>query len=99
LKNLLEWTVGDAGTYDKAVGWINAAGPAAPTGAADAHESLRKVLGYVGADIVEAACQRIPITRQDVGQDGLIVDAKARAAIRDTVAALAAHVRRRREEH
>jgi NAD(P)H-dependent FMN reductase len=40
LKNLLEWTVGDAGTYEKPVGWINAAGPAAPTGAADAHESL-----------------------------------------------------------
>src|SRR4051794_25382569 len=46
LKNLLEWTVGDAGTYDKPVGWINAAGPAAPTGGADAHDSLRKVLGY-----------------------------------------------------
>ncbi len=44
LKNLLEWTIGDAGTYQKPVAWINAAGPAAPTGAADAHESLRKVL-------------------------------------------------------
>src|SRR3954452_15063704 len=96
LKNLLEWTVGDAGTYDKPVGWINAAGPAAPTGAADAHESLRKVLGYVGADVVEAACRRIPITRRDVGSDGLIVDTEARAAIRDTVAALAEQVRRRR---
>jgi len=32
-KNLLEWTVGDAGTYGKLVGWINASGPAAPTGA------------------------------------------------------------------
>lgn len=96
LKNLLEWTVGDAGTYEKAVGWINAAGPAAPTGAADAHESLRKVLGYVGADIVEAACRRIPITRRAVGQDGLITDTEARAAIADTVAALAEHVRRRK---
>src|SRR3954471_15472697 len=96
LKNVLEWTVGDAGTYEKPVGWINAAGPAAPTGGADAHESLRKVLGYVGADIVEAACRRIPITRQDVGPDGLIANAEACAAIQETVARLADHVLRRR---
>jgi NAD(P)H-dependent FMN reductase len=44
LKNLLEWTVGDAGTYGKPIAWINAAGPAAPTGAADAHDSLRRPL-------------------------------------------------------
>ena len=97
LKNLLEWTVGDAGTYEKPVGWINAAGPAAPTGAADAHASLGKVLGYVGADVVGSACRRIPITRRDVGEDGLIADAKARVAIRATVAALADHVRRNRQ--
>src|SRR3954469_7073002 len=96
LKNLLEWTVGDAGTYEKAVGWINAAGPAAPTGAADAHDSLRKVLRYVGADVVEAACRRIAITRQDVGPDGLVAGAEQRAAIRQTVDALAEHVRRGR---
>ena len=53
MKNLLEWTIGDAGTYQKPVAWINASGGAAPTGAADAHDSLRKVLGYAGADIVE----------------------------------------------
>src|SRR3954467_4421310 len=34
LKNLLEWTVGDAGTYEKPVAWINAAGPAGPAGGA-----------------------------------------------------------------
>src|SRR5206468_11669970 len=33
LKNLLEWTVGDGGTYRKPIAWINASGPAAPTGA------------------------------------------------------------------
>ena len=27
LKNLLEWTVGDAGTYRKPIAWINASGP------------------------------------------------------------------------
>src|SRR5262249_21799217 len=71
-KNLLEWTVGDAGTYDKRVGWINVSGPAAPTGGADAHESLAKVMHYVHADVVEAACVRIPVARNDVGEDGLI---------------------------
>jgi NAD(P)H-dependent FMN reductase len=74
LKNLLEWTVGDAGTYRKAVAWINVSGPAAPTGGADAHDSLRKVLGYVHADIVERACTRIPLTRDAVGDDGKISD-------------------------
>src|SRR4051812_22531408 len=95
LKNLLEWTVGDAGTYDKPVAWINAAGPAAPTGAADAHESLRKVLGYVHADVVEAACARVPITLGDVGPDGLVADPAARDAIGAAVAALVDHARAR----
>jgi len=74
----LEWTVGDA-TYQKTVAWINASGPAAPTGAADAHDSLRKVLGYVDADIAEAACARIPVTRDAVGEDGTITDPDIRA--------------------
>ena len=95
MKNLLEWTVGDAGTYDKPVAWINAAGPAAPTGAADAHDSLRKVLGYVHADIVEAACRRVPVTRGDVGADGLIADQSARDEIAAGVEALAQAVSRR----
>lgn len=92
LKNLLEWTVGDGGTYRKPVAWINAAGPAAPTGAADAHDSLRKVLGYVSADIVEAACVRVPVTRDIVGPAGTIVDTGARADIAAALVALVAHV-------
>lgn len=91
LKNLLEWTVGDASTYRKPIAWINASGPAAPTGGADAHESLRRVLGYVHADIVEAACTRIPLTRDGVGQDGTIIDLEAREQIARAVAALARH--------
>jgi chromate reductase len=89
MKNVLEWTVGDAGTYRKPVAWINAAGPAAPTGAADAHESLRKVLGYVGADIVEEACARVPVSRGDVAADGTIADERARTEIRHAMGALA----------
>ena len=64
-------------------------GPAAPTGGADAHDSLRKVLGYVHADIVESACTRILATRSSVGPDGTITDPDARGMIADTVDALA----------
>lgn len=95
LKNLLEWTVGDAGTYEKPVAWINAAGRAAPTAAADAHASLRKVLGYVGADVVEAACRRIPVTRDVVMPDGRIGDPAVRAEIAEVLGALAEHARER----
>jgi chromate reductase, NAD(P)H dehydrogenase (quinone) len=90
MKNLLEWTIGDASTHDKPVAWINAAGPAAPTGAADAHDSLRKVLAYAGARVVEDACARIPIARDMVGDDGLIADPASRDAIAAAVATLVA---------
>jgi NAD(P)H-dependent FMN reductase len=90
LKNLLEWTVGDAGTYAKPVAWINVSGPAAPTGGADAHASLRNVLAYTGATVVEEAVARVPLTRDQVGDDGTIADAAVRERIAASLAALAA---------
>jgi NAD(P)H-dependent FMN reductase/NADP-dependent 3-hydroxy acid dehydrogenase YdfG len=92
LKNVLEWTIGDAGTYGKPVAWINAAGPAAPTGAAAAHESLAKVLTYAGAEIVQDACVRVPITRDQVAADGFIHDETVRAMLRCGLETLLAHV-------
>jgi chromate reductase, NAD(P)H dehydrogenase (quinone) len=92
LKNLLEWTVGDGGLYGKPVAWLNVAGPAAPTGGADAHASLAKVLGYVGADVVDAACRRMPVVREQVGPDGLVSDPGIRSALRAATGALVAHV-------
>jgi NAD(P)H-dependent FMN reductase len=89
-KNLLEWTVGDASTYRKPIAWINTAGAAAPTGASDAHDSLRKVLGYVHAEIVEEACARIPVSRSAIGADGLIADESIRERIVTALSALAA---------
>jgi chromate reductase len=71
LKNLLEWTVGGGEMIDKPVAWINIAGLAAPTGGADAHDSLRKVLGYVSARIVDEACVRVPVARNEIA-DGLL---------------------------
>jgi chromate reductase len=92
LKNLLEWTVGDASTYRKPIAWVNTSGAAAPAGAADAHDSLRKVLGYVHAEIVEDACARIPVPRAAVGADGLIADAEIRARVAAVLHELARHV-------
>jgi NAD(P)H-dependent FMN reductase len=89
LKNLFEWTVGDASTYRKPIAWINVSGPAAPTGGADAHDALRKVLGYVHADIVEEACIRLPLTRDAVGAEGTITDPVAREKIAEAVRILA----------
>jgi chromate reductase, NAD(P)H dehydrogenase (quinone) len=95
-KNLLDWTVGGGEVYGKPVAWINIAGVHAPTRGANAHASLRTVLGYVGAEVVEAATGAIPVPRQAVEQDGLIRDREIVAAIDRTLAALAAHVRRER---
>ena len=90
-KNLLDWTVGGGETYGKPVAWINASSPASPTGGSDAHASLRKVLGYTGAEIVEAACARIPIPRQAVGADGVIRDPKLRHELEAVITALRTH--------
>jgi NAD(P)H-dependent FMN reductase len=86
-KNLLDWTVGDeqvGSIYEKPVAWINAS----PRGAPNAHESLRKVLGYVKAAIVGSACVHIPVTEALVGDDGLIADPAVRVRISDSLAEL-----------
>ncbi|GAA4637779.1 NADPH-dependent FMN reductase [Actinoallomurus vinaceus] len=89
-KNLLDWTIGGGEMYGKPVAWLNVSSSAAPTGGAGAHDSLRTVLGYAGSLIVEAACARIPLSRNHVGQDGLIADPAVREAISRSLTALAA---------
>lgn len=79
-KNLLDWTVGSGETDGLPVAWINSS--ASPTQAADAHASLRKVLGFIGARVMEEANAHIPVPRGVVGPDGLIED----RAIRDQIA-------------
>jgi NAD(P)H-dependent FMN reductase len=74
-KNLLDWTIGDEhprSIYRKPVAWINVS--SSSSGAADAHESLGKVLAYAHAEVVTGACLRIPVTRQAIDGDGLIGD-------------------------
>jgi NAD(P)H-dependent FMN reductase len=87
-KNLLEWLVGGGEAYRKPIAWINASGPAAPTGAADAHASLRKVVGYLSMEVVEDACVRIPVARDAIGEDGLIADPAIREPLAAALAAL-----------
>ncbi len=86
-KNLLDWTVGDAETgsiYEKPVAWVNVSS----RGAVDAHDSLRKILRYVGAAIVEAACVAIPVTTAMVGEDGLVADHAVRVELTRVLQAL-----------
>lgn len=88
-KNLLEWTIGDdqpRSIYEKPVAWINVSG--SPTGAADAHHSLAKVLGYAHASVVDAACGVVPVSRGSIGPDGLIADPAIRSAIRGSLTTL-----------
>jgi chromate reductase len=89
-KNLLDWTVGGGQMDAMPTAWINVSGAAAPSGGADAHDSLRKVLGFTGAQIVEDAVLRLPLARGDVAEDGLITPDEARSAIVGALTALAA---------
>jgi NAD(P)H-dependent FMN reductase len=74
-KNVLDWTVGGGEMDRKAVAWINTAGPAAPSGGEGAHASLRTIVGYLGAYVVEAACARIPVSRRMVAPRGDVGEA------------------------
>jgi chromate reductase, NAD(P)H dehydrogenase (quinone) len=87
-KNLLDWLIGDDqpdSIAGKPVAWINAS----PRGAIDAHDSLRKVLGYASATIVESACIEIPVTTTMIGADGLIADPATRERITRMLTTLA----------
>jgi chromate reductase, NAD(P)H dehydrogenase (quinone) len=88
LKNLLDWTVGGGEVYRKAAAWINVAPVGRGTGAVD---TLASVLGYMGADIVAAACRDIPVDRSAVTPDGTISDPVFRATAAEIWQALLSH--------
>jgi chromate reductase len=83
LKNLLDWTVGGGDLYGKPAGWITVAAEGRGHGA---EATLRTVLGYVGAEIVELP--RIPVPR-DATEDGEITDPALRTALAAAAALLA----------
>jgi chromate reductase len=87
-KNVLDWAVGDdqpGSMNGKPVAYVNVS----PRGAALAHASLRGVLGYLGADIVEEACVDIPLTQDSLGEDGLIISEEIRREVTIALANLA----------
>jgi NAD(P)H-dependent FMN reductase len=90
LKNLLDWTVGNGDLVDKPVAWVNVGGPGRGAGAV---ATLRTVLGYVTADIVEAACRHVPVARGSVSPDGILADPEVRDALCEILAALAGAAR------
>ncbi len=90
-KNLLDWTIGDdqsGSIYEKPVAWINVS--AVSTGAKDAYDSLRKVLGYAHASVIESACAWIPVTRSMVDDDRMVSDPTIRSQIVDSLSKLVA---------
>ncbi|MEU0600881.1 NADPH-dependent FMN reductase [Streptomyces sp. NPDC006393] len=91
-KNLLDWTVGGTEIGGKPVAWVNAAAPGRGQGA---EATLRTVLGYTGARVVEPACLRLPVDRGILAEDGLITDPEARRRLGETLRLLSASAERR----
>lgn len=89
-KNLLDWTIGGSGLYQKPVGWIN---PSSLGGARDTYHALRLVLDRAGASVIEAATAEIPVARDRIGPDGLVGDETIRQRIAAVVMAVVAAAR------
>lgn len=87
LKNLLDWTVGNADLYEKPTAWINVAALGRGDGAA---ATLALVLGYVGADVDPDDCARLPVGRDEVGPDGLVTTAEFRGGATEALNKLVA---------
>jgi len=88
-KNLLDWLIGDdqpRSLYEKPVGWINVS----PRGAVHAYDSLRIVLSYANALVVEEACVHVPISGSGIDAAGLVADPAADRQIVEALAAVAA---------
>lgn len=90
-KNMLDWTVGGVEVCEKPTAWVNAS-YAGPHGAVRTHDSLQAVLEFTGARIVEAACRRIPVGRDRIGPDGLIVDPGVCQQLTEVLQTLAEHI-------
>jgi chromate reductase len=91
-KNLLDWTIGDdhpGSIYQKPIAWLNVSAH----GAVNAHESLRKVLRYASAEIIEEACTEVSVTHSMVDDDGLIADEHVRSHLAVLLETLAGRVR------
>ena len=59
-----------------------------PRGATDAHDALRKVLGYTHATLLDDVSAEVPVSAALIGADGEVHDESAREQIRDMMARL-----------
>jgi len=91
LKNLLDWTVGGGELYGKPTAWINVAAPGRGQGA---EASLAAVLGYVGADVIHAACRRLPVDRESIGPDGTVIGLEFATGIAEVWDVILSHLGR-----
>lgn len=89
LKNLLDWTVETGELNEKPIAWLTVAHPGRGEGAT---ATLRTVLQYVIADIVEPACVRVPVGRDAIGGDGTVENPDVRDKIADVLREIARHV-------
>jgi NAD(P)H-dependent FMN reductase len=89
-KNLLDWTVGGPEMYGKPVAWINVA---AEGRGVNAEASLRIVLGYVGARIVEQAVTHVTVARADIDAAGDLAPGDVRDQIEQVVRTFATALR------
>ncbi|MDT5065747.1 MAG: hypothetical protein QOK02_1902 [Mycobacterium sp.] len=85
-KNLLDWTVGTADLYEKPTAFLNVAARGRGDGAV---ATLIAVLGYVGAQIDPDTCARLPVSRDDVGPDGLVTNLEFQAGALNALTRLA----------
>ena len=88
-KNLLDWTVGGGEMYHKPVAWLNVAPEGRGDGAAAA---LATVLGYLGTQVIEPACVRLPLSSGAVGPDGTATDPEFRAGLGAVLLAIRQHL-------
>ncbi|MCU1359113.1 MAG: NADPH-dependent reductase [Ilumatobacteraceae bacterium] len=87
-KNALDWLVGSMAMNAKPTAVVSVSA----FGASKALASLRTVLGYVSADMVEDACVHIAVDRRHVGADGMIDDTDIKGQIGHMLGTLRAHV-------
>ncbi|SCE67676.1 GNAT family N-acetyltransferase [Micromonospora mirobrigensis] len=92
LKNLLDWTVGGGQLDGRPVASLNVAAPGRGDGA---QATLRLVLGYVAAELSEAASVRLVVPRDAVGDDGLVVRPDVRDELRRVLTVFADELRER----
>ncbi len=90
-KNLLDWTVGSGELYGRPVAWVNVAAEGRGRGASAA---MATVLGYVGAEVIDEACVRVPLPRDGLDDTGAVHDPQLRARFAAVLTAMLSHLGR-----